>query len=170
MLDMECFSFLNRALESEAAPVVILATNRGITNIRGTNYKGYSLVYLDLMECLWIYSIDCWSSRLKIIPRARSVKLSKLDANRRMCSLMKMHLNSWQQLERIQPFVMQFSWLLLVLWLQARERLMRLRWLMLEEHIVCSWMLSDQVTIWEIINWSIFSVKKRRRKWLLNDL
>lgn len=59
MLDMECFSFLNRALESEAAPVVILATNRGITNIRGTNYKGYSLVYLDLMECLWIYSIDC---------------------------------------------------------------------------------------------------------------
>lgn len=40
MLDMECFSFLNRALESDAAPVVILATNRGITNIRGTNYKG----------------------------------------------------------------------------------------------------------------------------------
>ena len=28
MLDMECFSFLNRALESDTAPVVIFATNR----------------------------------------------------------------------------------------------------------------------------------------------
>lgn len=38
MLDIECFSFLNRALESDQAPVVIMATNRGITTIRGTNY------------------------------------------------------------------------------------------------------------------------------------
>ena len=28
MLDMECFSFLNRALEDDMAPVVIMATNR----------------------------------------------------------------------------------------------------------------------------------------------
>jgi len=40
MLDIECFSFLNRALEAETSPIVILATNRGITNIRGTTYKG----------------------------------------------------------------------------------------------------------------------------------
>jgi RuvB-like protein 2 len=33
MLDIECFSFLNRALENEMAPVVIMATNRG-TNIQ----------------------------------------------------------------------------------------------------------------------------------------
>jgi len=46
MLDMECFSFLNRALESEKAPIIILATNRGITNIRGTNYKGKNLLNL----------------------------------------------------------------------------------------------------------------------------
>ena len=52
---MECFSFLNRALESDAAPVVILATNRGITNIRGTNYKGYNMAYIDLTACLWIF-------------------------------------------------------------------------------------------------------------------
>lgn len=31
MLDMECFSFLNRALESDLSPVLIMATNRGIT-------------------------------------------------------------------------------------------------------------------------------------------
>ena len=29
MLDIECFSFINRALESDLAPIVILATNRG---------------------------------------------------------------------------------------------------------------------------------------------
>jgi len=54
MLDMECFSFLNRALESEAAPVVILATNRGITNIRGTSYKGPHGMPLDLLDRLLI--------------------------------------------------------------------------------------------------------------------
>lgn len=31
MLDIECFSFLNRALESDLSPVLIMATNRGIT-------------------------------------------------------------------------------------------------------------------------------------------
>lgn len=39
MLDIECFSWLNRALENDLAPVLIIATNRGITRIRGTNYK-----------------------------------------------------------------------------------------------------------------------------------
>jgi RuvB-like protein 2 len=71
MLDMECFSFLNRALESEAAPVVILATNRGITNIRGTNYKGYIQFYLDLMDYLWIFLIVCSSSKLKITAKMK---------------------------------------------------------------------------------------------------
>lgn len=50
MLDMECFSFLNRALESEKSPIVILATNRGITKIRGTNYKGPHGLPLDLLD------------------------------------------------------------------------------------------------------------------------
>ena len=31
MLDIECFSYLNRALESDMAPILIVATNRGIT-------------------------------------------------------------------------------------------------------------------------------------------
>ena len=33
MLDVECFSFLNRALESDMAPILIMATNRGITRL-----------------------------------------------------------------------------------------------------------------------------------------
>ncbi|CAF4153717.1 unnamed protein product, partial [Rotaria magnacalcarata] len=32
MLDIEYFSFLNRALESDMVPMLIMATNRGITN------------------------------------------------------------------------------------------------------------------------------------------
>jgi TIP49 P-loop domain len=39
MLDIECFSFLNRALENDLAPILVVATNRGITKIRGTNYR-----------------------------------------------------------------------------------------------------------------------------------
>ena len=36
MLDIECFTYLNRALESTISPIVILASNRGLTTIRGT--------------------------------------------------------------------------------------------------------------------------------------
>ena len=34
MFDMECFTYLNRALESSLAPIVVFATNRGICNIK----------------------------------------------------------------------------------------------------------------------------------------
>ncbi|KAK0557029.1 RuvB ATP-dependent DNA helicase pontin [Tilletia horrida] len=40
MLDMECFTYLNRALESTISPHVILATNRGHAIVRGTEYDG----------------------------------------------------------------------------------------------------------------------------------
>ncbi|KAL6945208.1 RuvB ATP-dependent DNA helicase pontin [Hanseniaspora vineae] len=36
MLDIEIFTYLNRALESEIAPIVVLASNRGMTTVRGT--------------------------------------------------------------------------------------------------------------------------------------
>ncbi|ORY93484.1 RuvB-like 1 [Syncephalastrum racemosum] len=36
MLDIECFTYLNRALESPLSPIVIFATNRGMCTIRGT--------------------------------------------------------------------------------------------------------------------------------------
>jgi len=54
MLDIECFSFLNRALESDNAPIVILASNRGITKIRGTNYKSPHGLPIDLLDRLVI--------------------------------------------------------------------------------------------------------------------
>merc|ERR1711966_294827 len=54
MLDIECFSFLNRALESDMAPVLVLATNRGITRIRGTNYNSPHGIPIDLLDRLLI--------------------------------------------------------------------------------------------------------------------
>merc|ERR1719327_599254 len=33
MLDIECFTYLNRALESTLAPIVIFATNRGMCTV-----------------------------------------------------------------------------------------------------------------------------------------
>ncbi|CAF0703882.1 unnamed protein product [Brachionus calyciflorus] len=56
MLDIECFSFLNRALESDMAPVFIMATNRGITRIRGTNYQSPHGIPIDLLDRLLIIS------------------------------------------------------------------------------------------------------------------
>merc|ERR1712054_357405 len=54
MLDIECFSFLNRALESDMAPVLVMATNRGITTIRGTDYESPHGLPVDLLDRLLI--------------------------------------------------------------------------------------------------------------------
>jgi RuvB-like protein 2 len=58
MLDIECFSFLNRALESDMAPVMVIATNRGISKIRGTNYESPHGIPLDLLDRMVIVSTD----------------------------------------------------------------------------------------------------------------
>ncbi|XP_021769791.1 ruvB-like 2 [Chenopodium quinoa] len=54
MLDVECFSFLNRALENEMAPILVVATNRGHTRIRGTNYRSPHGMPIDLLDRLLI--------------------------------------------------------------------------------------------------------------------
>merc|ERR1719473_2382333 len=63
MLDMECFSFLNRALESDLAPVLIVATNRGITKIRGTKYKSPHGIPIDLLDRLLIVSTSPYTEK-----------------------------------------------------------------------------------------------------------
>jgi len=61
MLDIECFSFLNRALESDLAPIVIMASNRGITRIRGTRYKAPHGIPMDLLDRALIISTARYS-------------------------------------------------------------------------------------------------------------
>eukprot|EP01024_Parvocaulis_polyphysoides_P054053 TRINITY_DN5437_c0_g1_i5.p1 TRINITY_DN5437_c0_g1~~TRINITY_DN5437_c0_g1_i5.p1 ORF type:complete len:456 (-),score=86.50 TRINITY_DN5437_c0_g1_i5:484-1851(-) len=54
MLDIECFTYLNRALESALAPIVVLATNRGICTVRGTDVRAPHGVPVDLLDRLVI--------------------------------------------------------------------------------------------------------------------
>merc|ERR1740130_1866305 len=62
MLDIECFSFLNRALESEMPPVLVVATNRGITKIRGTDYESPHGLPVDLLDRLLIIFTEAYNA------------------------------------------------------------------------------------------------------------
>jgi len=62
MLDIECFSFLNRALENDMAPVLITATNRGITKIRGTDYESPHGIPIDLLDRMLIINTDPYTA------------------------------------------------------------------------------------------------------------
>lgn len=54
MLDIECFTYLHRALESTIAPIVIFATNRGRSEIRGTDVMSSHGIPRDLLDRLLI--------------------------------------------------------------------------------------------------------------------
>lgn len=54
MLDIESFSFLSRAMEGELSPIIILATNRGLTRIRGTDVVAPHGLPYDLLDRLLI--------------------------------------------------------------------------------------------------------------------
>lgn len=56
MLDIECFSYINQALEEEMAPIVIMASNRGNTRIRGTSYRSPHGLPLDFLDRVVIVS------------------------------------------------------------------------------------------------------------------
>merc|ERR1711957_469549 len=63
MLDIECFTYLNRALESTLSPIIVFATNRGICTIRGTDIVSPHGMPVDLLDRLVIirtmpYSVD----------------------------------------------------------------------------------------------------------------
>lgn len=54
MLDLECFTYLNRALESTLAPIVVFATNRGMCTIKGTDMVSPHGIPIDLLDRLLI--------------------------------------------------------------------------------------------------------------------
>eukprot|EP00917_Polyrhabdina_sp_WS-2016_P011242 GHVP01024833.1.p1 GENE.GHVP01024833.1~~GHVP01024833.1.p1 ORF type:complete len:463 (+),score=103.97 GHVP01024833.1:20-1408(+) len=63
MLDLECFTYLNRALESPMAPVVIFSTNRGFCQVRGTDMLSPHGIPGDLLDRLlivrtFLYSVE----------------------------------------------------------------------------------------------------------------
>jgi RuvB-like protein 2 len=62
MLDIESFSYINRALEAELAPIVIMASNRGNARIRGTTYNSPHGLPLDFLDRVVIVSTQPYSA------------------------------------------------------------------------------------------------------------
>lgn len=62
MLDMESFSYINRALEDELAPIVIMASNRGTSRIRGTTYTSPHGLPLDFLDRVVIIPTHAYPS------------------------------------------------------------------------------------------------------------
>eukprot|EP00451_Oxyrrhis_marina_P004532 CAMPEP_0204277840 /NCGR_PEP_ID=MMETSP0468-20130131/29533_1 /ASSEMBLY_ACC=CAM_ASM_000383 /TAXON_ID=2969 /ORGANISM="Oxyrrhis marina" /LENGTH=454 /DNA_ID=CAMNT_0051254679 /DNA_START=44 /DNA_END=1408 /DNA_ORIENTATION=- len=82
MLDIECFTYLNRALESPLSPIIVMATNRGICTIRGTDIVSPHGIPVDLLDRLVIirtlpYAIDEIMQVVSI--RAQTEKLNVED-------------------------------------------------------------------------------------------
>ena len=74
MLDIECFTYLNRALEEAISPIVILASNRGKCTIRGTeDIVAAHGVPPDLLARLLIIPTNPYSpDEIKLIIRLRA--------------------------------------------------------------------------------------------------
>ena len=76
MLDMECFSFINRALESDLAPVLIMATNRGITKYATTSPSILRVALIvpasspTLAPFYVPFNGQCWRAELRRAPFA----------------------------------------------------------------------------------------------------
>jgi len=82
LLDIETFAFLNRALEQELSPIIIFATNRGVTKIRGTDAVAPHGMPLDLLDRLLIivtrkYQEDEIREILRIRAREEKVSLTE---------------------------------------------------------------------------------------------
>jgi len=60
-LDLECFTYLNRALESTLSPIVIFATNRGMCTVRGADIISPHGIPVDLLDRLLIIRTEPYS-------------------------------------------------------------------------------------------------------------
>lgn len=82
MLDIECFTFLNKALENKLSPIVILATNRGTSKIRGTNLVSPHGIPVDLLDRLLIvrtlpYGLEDIVKIVSIRAQTEGIKLNQ---------------------------------------------------------------------------------------------
>jgi len=75
LLDLEAFSFLGRAMESELVPIIILATNRGIATIRGTDIKSPLGFPIDLIDRAVIIATQPYDRKsIKEILKIRAIE------------------------------------------------------------------------------------------------
>ena len=82
MLDIESFAFLNRAMEQELSPIIIFATNRGFSTIRGTDIKAPHGMPLDLIDRMLIINTKPYKKdEIKNILEIRA-KVEKIELDR----------------------------------------------------------------------------------------
>eukprot|EP00552_Chaetoceros_brevis_P002087 CAMPEP_0197737834 /NCGR_PEP_ID=MMETSP1435-20131217/11205_1 /TAXON_ID=426625 /ORGANISM="Chaetoceros brevis, Strain CCMP164" /LENGTH=149 /DNA_ID=CAMNT_0043326485 /DNA_START=1 /DNA_END=450 /DNA_ORIENTATION=- len=81
MLDIECFTYLNRSLESTLSPIVIFATNRGVCKIRGTDILAPHGIPVDLLDRMLIIRTMPYSQEemMQIVSIRASVEGIELD-------------------------------------------------------------------------------------------
>merc|ERR1711907_150395 len=83
MLNLECFTYLNRALESTLSPIVIFATNRGQCTIKGTDDivspHGMPLDLLDRIMIIKLlpYNAEDMMQILKIRAETESIPVDE---------------------------------------------------------------------------------------------
>lgn len=82
MLDIECFSFLNRAIEGELSPLIIMATNRLIEKVRGTDVESAHGIPSDFLDRMLIIHANPYTQEdtTKIISIRCDEEGVKLDA------------------------------------------------------------------------------------------
>ena len=82
MLDIECFTYLNRALESSLSPIVVFATNRGVCSIKGTDILAPHGVPVDLLDRMLIirtmpYTVEEMSHILSIRSNSEGIEVEE---------------------------------------------------------------------------------------------
>jgi len=83
MLDIECFTYLHRALETTIAPIVIFATNRGMCPIRGNEaVKSPHGIPRDMLDRILIvkttpYDSDHIQNILQIRAKVEGIKVEE---------------------------------------------------------------------------------------------
>ncbi|MDI9610336.1 MAG: RuvB-like helicase [Archaeoglobales archaeon] len=76
LMDIELFAFMNRAMESEMSPIIILASNRGFSRIRGTDIVAPHGIPLDLLDRLLIITTEPYTrDEIKTIIDIRAVEM-----------------------------------------------------------------------------------------------
>ncbi len=79
LMDIELFAFMNRAMESEMAPIIILASNRGFAKIRGTDVVAPHGIPLDLLDRLLIITTEPYSKEeIRKIIETRAAEMGLL--------------------------------------------------------------------------------------------
>ena len=80
MLDIECFTYLHRALESTISPIVIFATNRGNCTIRWVQYIRSRFVLKTLRKFVGCVQIAVIRLSSLTVEFAQWKSLSVVDA------------------------------------------------------------------------------------------